>query len=160
MSSPFARLDQAREISEVNVVPLADVSLVLLIMLLVLSPMMRQSMLHVRAAAESRTPQPATPERLFAPKLPELVLIVGLRPDGLLVGAQRFSEPAELADFLRAELARRADKKVFLEPHPEVPVGSVVRALETIKASGAESVALVQTQDGADGKIRAAAPAP
>ena len=148
------------EISEVNVVPLADVSLVLLIILLVLSPMMRQSMLHVRTAADSLKPQPAMPKELFAPQPPELVLIVGLRPNGLFVGSQHFSKPTELADFLRAKLARRADKKVFLEPRPDVPVGLIVRALETIKTSGAESVALVQTQDGDDGQIRAAAPAP
>ena len=53
MSGPFMRAEQAKEIAEVNVVPLADVSLVLLIILLVLSPMMRQSMLHVKAAADS-----------------------------------------------------------------------------------------------------------
>ena len=100
------------------------------------------------------------PKELFAPQPPELVLIVGLRPNGLFVGSQHFSKPTELADFLRAKLARRADKKVFLEPRPDVPVGLIVRALETIKTSGAESVALVQTQDGDDGQIRAAAPAP
>ncbi|MBI5200028.1 MAG: biopolymer transporter ExbD, partial [Elusimicrobia bacterium] len=47
--------------SEINVVPLADVSLVLLIILLVLSPMMAQHRLQVQAAAEkadSAAPEP------------------------------------------------------------------------------------------------------
>ena len=157
MSNPFARGDAAREISEVNVVPLADVSLVLLIILLVLSPMMRQSMLRVRAAAESSKPEAAPPAPSLAPA--ELVLVVGLNPDGLVVGGQRFADPGEFMGYMQRELARRADKKVFLSPHPDVPVGLVVHTLETLKTCGAESVALVQTQD-TDAQVRAAAPAP
>ena len=51
MSNPFVRHEEAAPISDVNVVPLADVSLVLLIILLVLSPMAAQSMLRVQTAA-------------------------------------------------------------------------------------------------------------
>lgn len=156
MSSPFARVDEPKAISEVNVVPLADVSLVLLIILLVLSPMMRQSMLHVRAAAESAKPEVVPPEELLLHKAPELVLVVGLTPDGLVVGRDRFTDPGSFMGRMQEELARRSDKKVFLSPHPEVPVGLVVHTLETIKTCGAESVALVQS----NGEIPAAAPAP
>jgi biopolymer transport protein ExbD len=141
------RTPEAREISEVNVVPLADVSLVLLIILLVLSPMMRQSMLHVHSAAASAKPEIMAPEELLASKSPELVLVVGLNPDGLVVGTQHFSDPGAFIGYMQQELARRADKKVFLSPHPDVPVGLVVHTLETLKTCGAESVALVQSQD-------------
>lgn len=163
MSSPFARADAPKEIAEVNVVPLADVSLVLLIILLVLSPMIRQSMLHVRTAGESSKPEiAATPEELLTPKAPELVLVAAVNPDGYALGQRRFATAVEFVAALRGELAGRTDKKVFLSPHPEVPVGAVVDALETIKTSGAESVALVQTQEAApaDGQVRPAAPAP
>jgi biopolymer transport protein ExbD len=163
MSGPFMRAEQAKEISEVNVVPLADVSLVLLIILLVLSPMMRQSMLHVKAAAQSPKQEVVPPEELLLNKPPELVLVVGLTPDGPVVGDQRFSDAGSFIGYMQAELARRSDKKVFLSPGPEIPVGLVVHTLETIKTCGAESVALVQSQEPAplsDGQVPAAAPAP
>jgi biopolymer transport protein ExbD len=160
VSSPFAEEAQAKEIAEVNVVPLADVSLVLLIILLVLSPMMRQAMLHVRTAADSGKPEILPPEELLAPKPPELVLVVGLNPDGLVVGPQRFSDPGSFIGYMQEELARRADKKVFLSPSPEVPVGLVVHTLETLKTCGAESVALVQTQEQPNGQVQAAAALP
>ncbi|HND64153.1 MAG TPA: biopolymer transporter ExbD, partial [Elusimicrobiota bacterium] len=41
---------EAEEISEINVVPLADVSLVLLIVLMLITPMVMQSMIQVYAS--------------------------------------------------------------------------------------------------------------
>lgn len=142
MASPFHNQDEAREISEVNVVPLADVSLVLLIILLLLSPMMAQSSLHVKTSAKSETPG----EHDVAPSLtPELVLLVDLGPGGIAIGERLFSGSGELREHLRNELSRRGDRKVFLAPHPDVTHGKVVELLEAIKDSGAETVALVQT---------------
>ncbi|MBI4375656.1 MAG: biopolymer transporter ExbD [Elusimicrobia bacterium] len=156
MSSPFHQAEEAREISEVNVVPLADVSLVLLIILLVLSPMMTQSMLKVKTAAkqerlESEDLTPPEPQ-----KPAEVVLVVALGPTGLVVGNQFFSDTDRFAIFMRQELARRTDRKVFLAPGPEIAHGMVVRTLELIKSCGAESVALVQTiAEDEDGEIPA-----
>jgi biopolymer transport protein ExbD len=141
--NPLMRRDEPTAISDVNVVPLADVSLVLLIILLVLSPMMAQSSLKVKAAGESAgAPAPATVETA-----PELVLVVGLDSNGITLGSRRLESPGELMGLLKDELAGRADKKVFLAPGPEVPHGLVVHTLETIKACGADSVALVQTRE-------------
>ena len=161
MSGPFAPRDEAREISEVNVVPLADVSLVLLIILLVISPALRESMLQLRTAASDNRAAPAV--ETLADSAPELVLVVGLAADGYFLGAARFRGEEELAQALRAQLRQRADKKVFLAPYGDATVEAVVRALELITASGAQSVALVQTSDKEvppDGAIRAAAPTP
>ena len=160
MSNPFIKPDEPKEISEVNVVPLADVSLVLLIILLVLSPMMAQSMLHVQTAARDSNPLPPELAPVLFPRPPELVLVVALGPEGLAIGEQRFAGPGELMGFLKDELSRRADKKVFLAPHLDTPHGLVVNTVETIKGCGAEAVALVQAQDENDGQIQPATTAP
>lgn len=159
--SPFQRPDEPKEISEVNVVPLADVSLVLLIILLLLSPMMTQSMVKIRAAAAPAQDQPPPPEDpLAVPPPPELVLAVALTPQGFSVGDKAFASKDELRSYLAGALASRADKKVFLAPGPDVAHGDVVDALELIKQAGAQSVALVQTQTEDDGQVRPSAPAP
>ncbi|HAM34463.1 MAG TPA: hypothetical protein DEB40_13810 [Elusimicrobia bacterium] len=144
---PFRRQENLAEISDVNVVPLADVSLVLLIILLLLSPMMTQSMLHVRTAAKNaETPEAADPEpQLIAEKPPEFVLVVDLGPGGMAVGDTLFTSLRDLAAYLRLVLPGRGDRKVFLAPHPDVTHGQVVATIETIKSAGASGVALVQT---------------
>ncbi len=50
MNDPTAE-DELEETERINVVPLADLTLVLLIILMVLSPMISQSMIHVAAPA-------------------------------------------------------------------------------------------------------------
>jgi len=147
MSSPFHRSDEPKEISEVNVVPLADVSLVLLIILLVLSPMMTQTMLHVQTAARSKEKPPETAPPPEPDKPPEMVLVVAVGPDALSVGERVFTGAGDFAAFMTAELARRTEKKVFVSPRAETPHGRVVEVLEALKLCGASSVALVQMVD-------------
>ncbi len=163
MSHPFLETQDPKEISEVNVVPLADVSLVLLIILLVLSPMMTQSMLHIKTAGSAVKPATSIPLDQTS-KAQELVLAVALGSRGLSVGDKTFSDPGEFMAYLKSELSRRSDKKVFLTPHLDVTHGLVVQTLEMIKACGADSVALVQVQDleeaKPNGEVRATETAP
>jgi biopolymer transport protein ExbD len=143
VSARLPEPDLGSGISEVNVVPLADVSLVLLIIILVMSPMIAQSWLHVKTAGEATADE--LPPAAAAP--PELVLLVDLGPKGLQVGDRFFRNPMELSAWLKEELPRRLDRKVFLAPHPDVKHGQVIHLLETIKSAGAESVALVETAE-------------
>ena len=147
--NPFAEAEAAKEISEVSVVPLADVSLVLLIILLLLSPMMTQSMLKVKTAG--RAVEPLTPIPEDFPKPPEVVLSVALTPSGYSIGDKTFAGELVFSAYLRDELVRREDKKVFLTPSPDSRHGDVVKAMELIKDCGAASVALVQVEDAPSG---------
>jgi biopolymer transport protein ExbD len=155
--NPFLAEEERKAISDINVVPLADVSLVLLIILLVLSPMMTPSALTVRAAGRDAAQAAPEPAAAQAPE-PEPVLVVSLSPDGTIGAAgRRFPGPGEFMAFVREELARRTDRKVFVAPHPDVPHGRVVHMLETLRYNGASSVALVQTEET---QPPAAAPGP
>jgi biopolymer transport protein ExbD len=149
VSNPFARRDEASAISDVNVVPLADVSLVLLIILLVLSPMAAQSMLRVTAAAAKAdgAPAPKAGDDPLDPKAPDPVLAIGLSPQGYVLDGSVLAGDAELRARLPPILAKRGDKKVFLSPELDVPNGRVVAAIEAIQDCGASSVALVQVAD-------------
>jgi biopolymer transport protein ExbD len=149
VSNPFVKNEEASPISDVNVVPLADVSLVLLIILLVLSPMAAQSMLRVQTAA-AKAEGPAGPkagEDPLQPKEAEPVLAIGLTPLGYVLQGRLLPSDAELKAWLLPELKRRDDKKVFLSPELDTPNGRVVGAIETIQDCGASAVALVQVVD-------------
>jgi biopolymer transport protein ExbD len=149
VSNPFVRHEEAAPISDVNVVPLADVSLVLLIILLVLSPMAAQSMLRVQTAAAKaqETALPKAGEDPLQPKAPEPVLAIGLSPLGYVMDGRLLAGDAELKAALEPALKGRDDKKVFLSPELDVNNGRVVAAIETIQNCGASAVALVQVVD-------------
>ncbi len=155
-NSPFFRRDEAVPISDVNVVPLADVSLVLLIILLVLSPMAAQSMLKIQAAAaKSETSKvPSAGEDPLKPTLPEPVLSVGLSSQGYLFDGHSLTNDRAIYAALKPRLVGREDKKVFLTPELDVPNGRVVHAIETLQACGAATVALVQVYDPEAGSPR------
>jgi biopolymer transport protein ExbD len=149
VSNPFVKHEEASPISDVNVVPLADVSLVLLIILLVLSPMAAQSMLRVQTAAAKANvdPGPKAGEDPLDPKPPEPVLAIGLSPLGYVMDGKLVGGDAELKAQLEPIIKRRDDKKVFLSPELDVPNGRVVGAIEALQACGASVVALVQVVD-------------
>ena len=144
--SPFHKDDEPAAIADVNVVPLADVSLVLLIILLVLSPMAAQSMLKVQtAAAKAQSAMPMQTE-LITMRDPEKVLVVGVTAAGFVMEGRLMATGAELSAYLKQVLSPRTDRKVFVSPELETAHGQVVVALEAVQAAGG-TVALVQIAD-------------
>ena len=144
--SPFHKDDEAAPIADVNVVPLADVSLVLLIILLVLSPMAAQSMLKVATAAAKAESVAPTRTEIITMKDPEKVLAVGVSAAGFMIDGKLLATAPELTAWLKEALKVRDDKKVFVAPELDTEHGRVVEALEAVQASGG-SVALVQVAD-------------
>ena len=62
--------DPDEALSEVNVIPLADLSLVLLIILMVLSPMAAQTLFHITAAQANKA---QSQQELTTPETPVIV---------------------------------------------------------------------------------------
>lgn len=144
--SPFHKDDEAAPIADVNVVPLADVSLVLLIILLVLSPMAAQSMLKVQTAAAKSSAAAPTQVELLTQREPETVLVLGVTGDGFVLDGKLILTGPELTSYLTQKLAPRTDRKVFVSPELETAHGRVVEALEAVQTAGG-TVALVQIVD-------------
>src|ERR1700730_11092303 len=104
MASAPASQDEA--LSEVNVIPLADLSLVLLIILMVLSPMIMQSMIKVQSsrakAIKSLQEQPKEPP-----------LILSLMPNSVTLNTVKTTDDVDLASRLAQALGNRDDKTVL-----------------------------------------------
>ena len=127
--------------SDINVTPLVDVVLVLLIIFLVTMPiMMRQITIEVPRKADKRVE--------FDPKAGEQITIE-LGPDGralLRVGASEepnlslMDLPAKLKPALKK---KTGDKVVFVDFDFEVKYDNVVALMDVVRGAGAETVALV-----------------
>ena len=130
------RIKEDETLSEVNVIPLADLSLVLLIILMVLSPMIMQSMIKVHATRASAV-------KSLQEKPPEPPLILLIDPKGLFLNTVKMNTDLDLAAKLAQALGEREDKTVLITADPAVLHGRVVQILDLVKQQGAEKIALL-----------------
>ena len=124
-------------LNEVNVIPLADLSLVLLIILMVLSPMIMQSMIKVQASRASSVKSLAQ-----QPKEPPLIL--ALSANGVTLNTVKMHDDVDLAARLSQALGNREDKTVLFTADPAVLHGRFVQVLDLVKQQGAEKIALLK----------------
>lgn len=123
------------EVSEINITPLADVTLVLLIMLMLLSPLAMQSMIQVQAAQAVATKNKAA--------VPEKPIFVDVTAAGFSVNSKPVENEYELFRALQRNLNSKRDKTVLVSSQPDVRYETVVRVLDLVKQSGAKSLSLV-----------------
>lgn len=134
MSSIQTKEDEA--LSEVNVIPLADLSLVLLIILMVLSPMIMQSMIKVQATRASAV-------KSLQEKPPEPPLILLINPDGIYLNTIKMNTDLDLAAKISQAIGVREDKTVLITADPRVLHGRVVEVLDLVKQQGVDKIALL-----------------
>jgi len=133
-------------LSEVNVIPLADLSLVLLIILMVMSPMISQTLIQV-AAAKAAAAQ--TREEL-ASSQPETPIIVSFAPGVLKLNGVKMASDIEFVKRLDQLLPNRHDKSVILTASPDLTHGKVVRLMDVVKRHGAKDLVLVKWDPNAE----------
>ncbi|MBK6879935.1 MAG: biopolymer transporter ExbD [Elusimicrobia bacterium] len=128
---------EGEDISEVNVVPLADVSLVLLIILMLITPMVMQSMIKVFA---SRGAVAVEADRTVKEK----PLFLEVRPEAYVLNTNPLTTELQLLANLRGELSRKDDRTVIVTAAKGVTHGRMVTALDIAKQAGAEKLSLVK----------------
>ncbi|MFA5976098.1 MAG: biopolymer transporter ExbD [Elusimicrobiota bacterium] len=147
MSAGSQNAQEDDPLSDVNVIPLADLSLVLLIVLMVLSPMIMQSMIKVQASK-------ATATRVLAKQPLEPPMILAINSDGTVVlNAVKTTTDLDLAARLAQEIGGRQDKTVLLTADPGVIHGRFVQILDLVKQQGAEKIALLKKAGGSAGPV-------
>src|SRR5262245_4830483 len=114
--------DKDESLSEVNVIPLADLSLVLLIILMVMSPMVSQAIIQI-AAAKAAAAQ--TQEELSSQQ-PETPIIVSFAPGKLKLNGVAMGSDIEFVKRLDELMQKRRDKSVILTASPDLSHGKVV----------------------------------
>ncbi|MGZ8428850.1 MAG: protein TolR [Candidatus Deferrimicrobiaceae bacterium] len=118
--------------SDINIVPLVDVMLVLLIIFMVTAPMLTQGV-DVNLPQANAKAMRSDEERL--------VLTVDMN-SRIFVGKQPV-EFNRLNDTLRAIVARRADRQVYFRADRAVPYGFVVKVIAEVRNAGVEKLGMV-----------------
>jgi biopolymer transport protein ExbD len=121
-------------ITDINVTPLVDVCLVLVIIFMVIAPMAMQAGIEVSGSKVGAAKGEAA--------VNENVFIV-LDDKGRITVNGRTVSPETLGDVIEAALKRSKDGLVSIEGSPKADVGAVVDVLDTAKQRGARRVALL-----------------
>jgi biopolymer transport protein TolR len=128
----FETQSQGSSISQINVVPLVDVMLVLLVIFMVTAPIIQQGVTvdlpQAKAGALSGEQEQ---------------LVVTLEKNGQLFLNDNSITEDQLTEKLEAVAKLRPDKQVFLRADRTVPYGDVVRVMAAIRGAGVQSLGMV-----------------
>ena len=126
---------------DINVTPLIDVVLVLLIIFMVLTPIIIEEM---------AVNLPQKTEKVESRELPKDQLLVAACPDGTFT-LNRVTMPLEdLTVQVRKGLRRKKSKSVFVDGHPNAGYGNMVMLMDAVREAGADKIGLAKLKSDTD----------
>src|ERR1700687_323410 len=140
------RNEGAKVNSNINVTPMVDVVLVLLIVFMVITPMLQHGVSVDMAKVNSPTPMPDADK--------EDSLLVAIMRDGQIFFGTDKIRPDELTAKVKDRLANKVDKRVCIKADARAKYGSVVDVVDNVRSAGVDDVGLLteQIQTGAAAK--------
>ncbi len=118
--------------SEINVVPLVDVVLVLLIIFMITAPMLQMGV-DVDLPKITTKPMPSEEERVVVTLTKERKFFI----DKYEVAQE------QLRERLKAVLDRKVNREVFLRADQSLPYGEVMALMSMLRESGVEKLGMV-----------------
>jgi len=132
MAVDFSGDRSATQISQINVTPLVDVMLVLLVIFMVTAPIIQQgvqvNLPQAQAGAIASDEEP---------------LVVSIAPDGRVFLNDNVISLSDLGKKLRAVRQINQDKEVYLRADQNVRYGAVMKTVEEIKQAGIVKLGMV-----------------
>jgi TolR protein len=119
--------------SDINVTPLVDVMLVLLIIMMVVAPMLNQGVAVKLPKAQNSESKPQSAEQT-------VIAIAANR--SMYLNAKPVQEQ-ELATRINEALENKAQKIVLIQADEEVEYGAVMAAMDQLRQAGIEDIGLI-----------------
>ena len=119
-------------VSQINVTPLVDVMLVLLVIFMVTAPIIQQGV-EVTLPSVKAEALPGKEEQF----------VVSITKDSQIYLNDAKLSADDLTGKLKAISQERPDRQVFIRADDQVPYGQVIRTMAAIKAGGIETVGMV-----------------
>ena len=141
-------------VADINVTPMVDVMLVLLIIFMVVTPMLQHGVTVDMAKVNNPEQMPDADK--------EDALLVAVMRDGKVFFGTDPIQVADLTQKIKDRLASRTDKRVFIKADARAKFGSFVEVVDNVRAAGVDQLGLLtdQKKSGALTPPPSSAPAP
>jgi biopolymer transport protein ExbD len=118
-----------------NVIPMADIMLVLLIIFMVVTPMLSKGLSVELAKVNNPADMPDADK--------DDAVIVGISEAGDVYLGSSKSDISQIADQVRDRLSNKLDKTVFVKSDGRAKYGDVVKVVDEIRSAGVDNVGLI-----------------
>jgi biopolymer transport protein TolR len=132
------RNEGAKVNSDINVTPMVDVMLVLLIIFMVITPMLQKGISVDMPKVNNPTP--------MADADKEDALLVSIMRDGTIYFGTDKIAVDSLTGKVKDRLANRTDKRVYVKADARAHYGNVVQVVDAVRAAGVDDLGLLTDQ--------------
>ena len=147
----LAKRDEGSKVnSNINVTPMVDVMLVLLIIFMVITPMLQKGV----SVDLAKTNNP----RAMDDADKEDSLLIAIQRDGTVFFGSDKIAPDQLAQKVRDRLANKTDKRVYIKSDARAKYGTVVDVVDNVRSAGVDNVGLLTEQRKAGAAPASATP--
>jgi biopolymer transport protein ExbD len=137
--------------SNINVTPMVDVMLVLLIIFMVITPMLQKGVSVEMAKTNNPIQMPDADK--------EDSLLVAVTRDGKIFFGTDQVTADQLANKVKDRLANKADKRVFVKADARTKYKNVVEVVDNVRSTGVDQLGLL-TEQRREGPASKTAPTP
>ncbi|HEX3820165.1 MAG TPA: biopolymer transporter ExbD [Candidatus Sulfotelmatobacter sp.] len=136
----LAKRDEGSKVSsEINVTPMVDVMLVLLIIFMVVTPMLQKGISVDMAKVNNPEQMPDADK--------EDALLVSITRDGkVYFGSEQIQDVDNLTSKVKDRLSNKADKRVYVKADMRTRFGGVVKVVDSVRAAGVDDLGLLTEQ--------------
>jgi biopolymer transport protein ExbD/biopolymer transport protein TolR len=124
--------------SNINVTPMVDVMLVLLIIFMVITPMLQKGASVDMAKVNNPTSMPDADKE-------DAILVVVMRDGQIYLGTDRIKVD-DLTNKVKDRLADKPDKRIYIRADMRAKYGAVVDVVDNVRSAGVDDVGLLTEQ--------------
>lgn len=140
----FGESPDERVLADINVTPLVDVMLVLLIIFMITAPMLHQGIEVVLPEADAGV----------IPQIADDPLILSINRDGVIFLQDEPVHTSQLLERLTPQLASRQGQAVYIKGDRELQYGKVIEVLDILQGGGITQINMVTDRRKTTGRSK------
>ncbi len=132
--------DEGKKVnSNINVTPMVDVMLVLLIIFMVITPMLQNKVQIDMAKVDNAVAMPDADKD-------DAIVVAVTRDGGVFLGQDKV-DPSQLGSLVEQKLQDKTDKTIFVRADARAQYRSVEDAIDDVRTAGVEEVGLLTQRE-------------